>query len=482
MCRFVLALAAALLGALLAEPEAAAAETRPNIVFIMTDDQAPWAVGAAGRPDVRTPNLDRLFHAGAYLVNSFTCTPVCSPSRASLMTSRYGSELGITDWINPAREPELGLDPATVTWPEVLQAAGYKTGLVGKWHLGLPDPYHPTKTGFDVFSGFRGGGTSPRNAMLEVDGKVAQRTGFTTDVLTDYALEFIRGNHRSPFLLCLHYRAPHAPYLPVPEENWSVFENLDPVVPNPDFPKLDVTRVRKLAREYLASVYGIDQNVGRVVALLDELKIADNTVVVFTSDHGYNIGHNGIWHKGNGHWILTENPPATPNIPAGQRPNMFDTSLRLPTCVRWPAAIRPGTVIKETISMIDWYPTLLALAGAKTPAGETIRGHDFSPLLRGEKIAWNNDLYAEYSTHHQSKTHMRAYRTPEWKLKRDFLNPERDELYHLVDDPAETKNLIESASADVAAARDRLHAAILNKMREVKDPVLGLAETRAGGK
>ena len=147
------------------------AAERPNILFLFTDDQAPWAIGVSGYPHAKTPNLDRLAKSGAYLVNSFTTTPVCSPSRASLMTSRYGSELGITDWIHPRREPQLGLDPDLVTWPEVLREAGYHTGLVGKWHLGVPDRFHPTKTGFDYFMGFRTGGTRPSNPILEKNGQ-----------------------------------------------------------------------------------------------------------------------------------------------------------------------------------------------------------------------------------------------------------------------------------------------------------------------
>ncbi|MYA80713.1 MAG: sulfatase-like hydrolase/transferase, partial [Acidobacteriia bacterium] len=141
--------------------------SRPNIVFIFTDDQAPWALGASGYPHALTPNIDRLFNEGAYLVNAFTTKPVCSPSRAGLMASRYGSELGLTEWIHPRREPELGLDPTVVTWPEVLQRNGYRTGLVGKWHLGVPDRYHPTRTGFEYFMGFRTGGTTPSNPVLE---------------------------------------------------------------------------------------------------------------------------------------------------------------------------------------------------------------------------------------------------------------------------------------------------------------------------
>ena len=456
--------------------------SRPNIVFIFTDDQAPWALGASGYPHAQTPNIDRLFNEGAYLVNAFTTTPVCSPSRAGLMASRYGSELGITEWIHPRREPELGLDPAVVTWPEVLQQDGYRTGLVGKWHLGVPDQYHPTRTGFEYFMGFRTGGTTPSNPVLEKDGKTGQFEGLTPDILTDHAIEFIdgapNGNEQKPFLLALHFRAPHTRWLPVADEDWAPFESLDPTLPHPDYPDLDIERVKRMTREYLASVKSIDRNVGRLRAVLEERGHTDNTVIVFTSDHGYNMGHNGIWHKGNGHWVLTEPPPATENVPEGQRPNMYDHSIRVPAAVHWPGTIQPGTRVAQTISNLDWYPTLLAMAGVELPAGELIRGRDFLPILLGESAAWDNDFYAEYSTHHQSRTHMRMYRTPEWKLIRDFFNDGRDELYHLAEDPDETTNLIESEDPAVTAAVARLDAKILQYMRETNDPVLQEAAAR----
>ena len=453
-----------------------AAAERPNILFIFTDDQAPWALGRSGHPYAHTPHLDELFERGAYLTNSFTVTPVCSPSRASLMTSRYGSELGVTEWINPSREPFLGLDPKTITWSEVIQQAGYKTGLVGKWHLGLLDEHHPTKTGYDYFMGFRGGGTSPDNPVLEKDGKERKFEGLTTDILTDHALEFLRANKDGPFLLSLHYRAPHARWLPVAPEDWAPFEGLSPNPPHPKYPNLDVERVQRMTREYLASVAGVDRNVGRVMALLDELGVRDNTVIVFSADHGYSMGHNGIWHKGNGHWVLTKNPPATANIPDGQRPNMYDNSIRVPTAVVWPGVIEAGAQIDETVSNLDWYPTLVEIAGAELPAGETIRGRSIVPLLKGSAKGWNNDFYAEYSTHHQSRTDMRMYRTREFKLIRDFLDPSRDELYDMRNDPEERKNLIRSKSRNVQAAIMELRVKMLRKMRESGDPVLRWAE------
>jgi len=447
---------------------------RPNVLFIFTDDQAPWAVGAAGNEQIETPNMDRLFREGAYLKNTFTVTPVCSPSRASLMTSRYGTELGITDWIKPGAEADLGLHPKTVTWPELLQQAGYKTGLVGKWHLGVPDRYHPTKTGFDYFMGFLTGGTTPNNPTLEKNGEPQKFQGLTTDILTDHAIEFLKSNHDAdqPLLLCVHYRAPHARWLPVADEDWAPYADLDPEIPNPDYPDMNVPRVKRMTREYMASISGVDRNLGRLLKTLDALEMKENTVVIFSSDHGYNMGHNGIWHKGNGHWIVNNPPPATKNIPRGQRPNMYDHSIRIPTAIRWPGKVKAGAQIDETISILDFYPTLCAIAGGKLPEGETIRGRNFLPLLQGENIAdWNDDFYAEYSTHHQSRTHMRMYRTPRWKLVRDFLNPERDELYNLVDDPAESNNLIDTDDPKVQAVIDRLHAEIVAQMKRIDDPV-----------
>ena len=444
---------------------------KPNVVFILTDDQAPWALGLSGHPHADTPHLDKLFKQGMWLKKAYVVTPVCSPSRTSLMTSRYGSELGVTDWIHPRNEPDLGLNPKTVTWTEAMQSAGYRTGLVGKWHLGVPDKFHPTKTGFDYFMGFRTGGNKVIRPTLEVNGKDQQVDGYTYDILTDDALRFIDRNKDRAFLLCLHYRAPHTAWLPQPDSDRKPFENLDPKIPNPDFPNLDVERVKRMTRDYLGSVKGIDRNVGRVLKHLDQLQLAENTIVVFTSDHGYSMGHNGIWHKGNGHWALKPAPPVTnPNIPRNQRPNMYDNSIFVPTAVRWPGKIAPNSKLDLPVANLDWYPTLLNLTGVPLPKGETIRGRDITPALLGKDIEWPDVCYGEYSTHHQSKTHMRMIRTSNWKLVRDFLNPERDELFDLKNDPAESRNVI-GQKKNAAVVRE-LHTQILTRMRAVKDPVL----------
>ena len=411
--------------------------------------------------------MDKLFRSGAHLPNSFTVTPVCTPSRTSLMTSRYGSELGLTDWLNPRRERLHGLKPDAVTWPELLQAAGYRTGLVGKWHLGLLDEHHPTRHGYGHFMGFRGGGTRTADPVLEKDGKDRQYEGLTADILTDEALEFLDRERAGPFLLSLHYRAPHTRWLPVAPEDWAPFDGLHPIIPNPEFPYLDVERVRRMTREYLASTKSVDRNLARVLARLEKLGLAGSTVIVYTSDHGYNMGQSGVWHKGNGHYVMTRNPPATANIPDGQRPNMWDRSIRVPTAVVWPGRIEPGTVIERTVSNLDWFPTLVSVAGAEVPAGAVVRGRNLVPLLLGTAERWDDELYGEYSTHHQSRTHMRMLRTPRWKLVRDFLNPERDELYDLAADPEETTNLIFHPGA--RAAKERLSGRLAARMRETGD-------------
>jgi uncharacterized sulfatase len=384
------------------------------------------------------------------------------------MTSRYGSELGITDWINPDLEPELGLDPGAIAWPELLSGAGYKTCLVGKWHLGTQDRYHPSVFGFQSFRGFREGGTKVQNPALEVDGAIKEYEGLTVDLLTGFAIDFLREDREGkPFLLCVHYRSPHAPWLPVADEDWRHYDGLDPIVPNPDFPNLDIPLVKQKMREYLASVSGVDRNVGRLLDVLDELKLTENTVVVFTSDHGYNIGHHGVLHKGNGSWITTDIKGLSSTDPRIRRSNMFDTSLKVPTAVRWPGAVAPETVVEKTVTNLDWYPTLLEMAGVPLPEGETIRGRSLAPLLKGEDVDWSDDIYSEYSQHHSMETGFRVYRTPEWKLIRDFVREGKDEMYHLAEDPGETRNLIEdSRYEDIRAQLDRR---ILAKMKELGD-------------
>lgn len=450
---------------------AAQGAERPNILFLYTDDQAPFAVGVAGNEQIHTPHMDQLAEEGAYLPNAFVTTPVCSPSRTTLMTGRYASEHGITDWIHPREEPQLGLAPEATTWAEILQRNGYATGLVGKWHLGTQERHYPTRQGFDYFMGHREGGWSTADPTLEIHGEKEQFEGLTTDILTDHALKFIRRNRDEPFALMVSFRAPHSAYLPVADEDMSPYESMEMKIP--DYPGLKIERVKRRTKEYYASISGVDRNLGRLLDALNELDLAENTVVIFTSDHGYNTGHHGVWYKGNAVREVKQLPQDTEYVPGRRRPNMWDTSLKVPCMVRWPGEIAPGTVVRQTVDNTDWYPTLLAMAGLTVPEGITVRGRSFLPLLKGQPVSdWDNGLYGEYSMHHGAQVHMRMYRTHEWKLVRDFMDRSRDELYHLAEDPGETQNRIDDPGPAGRKVIERLDAKIRATMRRIEDPIL----------
>ena len=196
-------------------------------------------------------------------------------------------------------------------------------------------------------------------------------------------MEFIAKEAKNPLILSLHFRAPHAAWLPVRPEDWEPFKDLDPEIPNPEYPNLNVELVKKRTREYLAAVKSIDRNVGRVLELLKIEGIEENTIVIFTSDHGYNLGEHGVWYKGNAIRVLTENPEMQwPNIPPQRRPNLWDTSIRVPTAIRWPGTITPGTSEDRFFSNLDWFPTLLAMAEIEVPEDVVIRGRDYTTVLK----------------------------------------------------------------------------------------------------
>jgi uncharacterized sulfatase len=432
----------------------------PNIVFLYTDDQAQWAMGAYGNRDIKTPHLDGLARRGAIFRNAFTVTPVCSPSRAALITSRYPSELGIADWIDPTKEPDLGLAPAVMTWPKLLKGFGHATMLAGKWHLGTRDEFHPARHGFDSFFGFRDGANRPIDPVLEVRGQLKQLTGSLPDLLVDEGLKFIDRHRGQPFLLSIHFRAPHAPYAPVPEKDSAPYRTLDPKIP--DVPGLPTARVKQIYREYYASVSSVDRNVRRLLDKLDASGLTQQTIVIFTSDHGYMIGHHGLWHKGNAVWLAQGK--------TGARPNMFDEAIRVPLLISWPGAIAPGTTIDQVVSNLDVLPTILELLGFPLPQGHIIRGRSLVPLLRGQvTVPWDNTLFGQYDMHHYQVARMRMLRTPEWKLVRHFEPGSQDELYHLADDPGETRNLTESAAPAHRAQRDALAQRIEGMMVKIGD-------------
>lgn len=434
---------------------------RPNLLVIVTDDQAGWGLGASGNRDVRTPSIDRLATEGVRFTNAFTPTPVCSPSRVTLLTGRYGTEVGITDWISPAEaDAGLGLPAGTITWPALLQQAGYRTGLVGKWHLGSRPEFHPTRHGYGWFYGFLAGGTTPMNPRLEVDGREREVEGPTPDVLTDAAIGFVERQRDVPFALSVHYRAPHAPYGPVPAADLAPFAGLVPAIP--DFPGLDGSQVRRLTTEYYASIHSADRNIGRLLAALDRLQLTDRTLVVFTSDHGYNVGHHGLHSKGNAYWIVGGvNGPTVPN--------MYDTSIRVPLIVRGPG-VPAGRAVDAPVTFEDLMPTLVALGGATLPPGAARHGRDLGPWLRGESPAdWRDTVFGQYDIHHYTIAHLRMIRTQEWKLVRSYGTTTRDQLFDLRSDPGERTNLWSRPAH--RETRRELESRLREWMRAIGDPV-----------
>lgn len=440
-----------------------------NLITIVTDDQAAWSIGAYGNRESLTTNMDRLAREGARFANAFVCTPVCSPSRAAFFTGRYGVQLGITDWITP-KEAKAGLGLATnaLTWPEVLRRAGYRTALIGKWHLGDQPQFHPTRFGFDHFYGFLAGGSTPLNPELEVNGEVKKLKGTLADLLTDDALRFIETNRARPFALQINFREPHLPYGPVPEEDSAPFKNLDPTIP--DFPGLKIEQAKKWTREYYASIHSVDRNLGRLLARLDELQLTGQTIVLFTSDHGYMIGQHGLHMKGNARLIISGQPGA-------QRPNMFEESIRVPLLIRWPGVVKPGRVVTEPVSNLDTFATVLGMLGVTPPSEWKQEGLDFSPLLRGEKYAPRDALFGDYDLHNEGRANLRMIRTEEWKLIRHYRATGLDELYHLADDPGEMHNLFDDSRHE--KIRAQLQERLTDWQRSINDPLLRLANLPA---
>ena len=436
----------------------AAAGRRPNILVVHTDDQAQWAMGAYGNADVHTPNMDAVAKQGALFTRAFVSTPVCSPARATLMTGLDSIQHHIEDWISP-RET-IGLEPKFRALPELLKEAGYKTGYVGKWHLGKEPRFHPLRRGFDSFMGFLGGGNRPKDPVLEISGKTARRKGWLVDMLTDAALRYIEANKDGPFFCMVSYRVPHGPFRPVQPQDAAHYAGRKLKLFKGS--EVNPKRVENLLRQYYACCSAADRNLGRMLARLDQLGIAENTLVIFTGDNGYMIGHHGLHSKGNAHRI---------GPPGGCRPNMFDPAVLVPLAVRWPAVVKPGTRIDEMVAQTDFFATLCDAAGVPPEKRPETESASFLPLLEGRKIPWRDAFFGSFDQHHyRPKANLRMVRTDDWKLVRNFAPGGADELYHLAQDPGELANLIDDPKAK--AVRDRLAKRLAAWQKRLDDPIL----------
>jgi uncharacterized sulfatase len=440
---------------------------RPNVLLIYTDDHAQWAVGSYGNKEIYTPNMDRLAAEGMRFTQGFT-KPVCSPSRAMLLSGQYSHRLGIPDYIpygNPVHAGN-GLPAGTPTIASLLKGAGYATGLVGKWHIGYGETYYPTRFGFDNAEGYRyiaPGKEFENTGQIPylVDGQAQERFGKSatvasdcTTVLAERAIDFIQSNRKSPFFLFLSFYRPHLAWTPVPEQDFAHFKDRPITVPDPP-PGSSVTRekLEELTRLYYANISCADRNMGRVLDALDELGLAKSTIVIFIGDNGFMVGQHGLLGKGNARILHVAEKRGHLRISRerGTRANMFDDSVLVPFIVRWPGVVEPGTTSDALVSTIDVLPTLAVAAGAETPS--CVDGRSLLPLLRGDSdVAWR-DAYCDtydmiYLGDDGEKPHMRMIRTDDWKLV--LYHDEngcpldagtRHELFDLKTDPGELTNL-----------------------------------------
>ncbi len=486
-----------------ADPSRSTQRSRPgdwNIITVLTDDQALWAVGAYGNKEIVTPTMDRLAEQGARFTNAFAVSGVCTPSRVAILTGLYPTQVGMTD-VPARRDPDEGLPLGVPTWSKALQEHGYTVGLIGKWHLGRTREHYPTHYGIDYFFGFLRGVNQPMDPVLTRDGVPQVFPGPTPDILTSDAIRFIENNRARPFALMLHYRAPHAPHLPVPDADLVPFKDLNPTVPivspdrvpdddqepaSPEAIALHIKLLKEKMRAYYAAVHSVDRNLDRLLRRLDELDLSRKTIILFTSDQGYLFGHRGL--KGKGAAQPIHNHTLADDV---FLINLFDHSVRVPLLVRWPGVVKPGTVVNQLVSHIDLYPSILSMLGIDDTRGPGQQGMDFSALLRGKNESWRDAVFAEYTPDQIGQMgFLRMVRTERWKLVRTYLNPGGNQLFDLTQDPEEMHNLYYLNFEHIPVTQDRgqasrrphpfgdvlgdLQARLTKWQKSIDDPVLEL--------
>ncbi len=433
-------------------------ERRPNIVLILADDLGWGDLGSSGNPVVRTPNLDRMAREGVCLTRHYSASPICAPARAGLLTGRYPHRTGAVDVPSNRGLDRIHLGEQTLA--NVFARAGYRTGMVGKWHNGAHDPrYHPHARGFEHFCGFLNGGMDYYNWVLECDGEPLGADGrYLTDVFTDRACQFIERAEDRPFFLMVTYNAPHEPFQ-APED------------------RIEPYRATGKLTEEVATLYGMievmDDGVGRLLKMLSERGCAEDTLVVFTSDNGPFLG--GGCHRYNGDL-------------RGAKGSVHEGGIHVPCLVCHPGRVRRGVEIDAVTHFCDWLPTLAGYCGIDPEPPHPLDGRDFSGLLRGGDAELPVRRFWQRNRYRPLPRCNGAVREGPWKLvfpmrsggdvKSDLdtvpyreglrrpapvreVDPplqDRDvgpvpapELYHLESDPAETRDLAAKAPERRAA-------------------------------
>ena len=416
---------------------AGSAREHPNVILIVVDDQAANTLGVEGNPVVRTPRLDRLAGQGAYFSRAYVPIPQCAPSRAALLTGLYPHQNGILT------NEGARLGPEAVTFAELFKKKGYACGLIGKWHLG---DAHQSQAGFyDKWVSFDAPGDY-YDPQLWVDGEKIRAEGYLTNVLTDYAIEFVNQHREGPFLLWLNYKAPHGPTFGPPEKRF-LYEPADMPLPESMADDLsgkpvwqresymhqlfnassEETIRRRLAR-YYAMISSVDYNVGRLTDHLKEADLEPDTLVIYMSDNGSLQGE---------HRMLTKGPV------------FYEEVVRSPLIMCWPGRIGAGTRVEALVSSLDLFPTLCGLADIPVPAD--LPGEDLWPVVSDPSGRVREAVFFEYHTKEATgeTVPMRGLVTPRYKYVRYLKGGE--ELYDLQADPQEMRNLIQDPAHEETA-------------------------------
>ena len=423
---------------------------RPNVLFILSDDQGSWAMRCAGNADIITPTLDAIAASGVRFTDFFCTSPVCSPARASLMTGDIPSRHGVHDWIRAGNVGTGRIDylEGQTLITDLAAAGGYRCGLVGKWHLGASDV---PRAGYVRWYAHASGMSPYYGAPMLDEGTPVEVARYLTDDLTDHALAFLAEEARraEPFWLSLNYTAPHYPWIDSHPREYTelyadcAFSSCPQEPPHPftahGNPATDegFRRPRESLTGYFASMTAMDAGIGRVLASLRALGLGESTLVVFMSDNGMNCGHHGIWGKGN-----------------GTRPqNMYDSSVKVPCLIAQRGRIVPR-VCDALLSAYDVFPTLVDYLGLDDRSTRERPGRSFRSLLEGASDPVDREVvvYDEYGP-------VRMVRTRDWKYVHRYPDGPH-ELYDLARDPGERDNLVDrdTARETVQRMRARLDA------------------------
>ena len=444
-------------------------KNQPNVILIMTDDQGYGDLGFTGNPHVQTPVIDK-FAAESVRFNNFYVSPVCAPTRSSLLTGRYSLRTGIRDTYNGGAI--MAANEETIA--EMLKQAGYKTASFGKWHLGDNYPSRPMDQGFDESVIHLSGGmgqvgdittyfksdSSYYDPVLWHNGKKEAYKGYCSDIFTGEAINFIEENHKEPFFCYLAFNAPHTP-LQVPDKYYQIYKDIDPEsgFENDDRPFAKMTEKDKEdARKVYAMVTNIDDNIGKLLQKLDELNITNNTLVIFMTDNG---------------------PQQTRYIAGmrGKKGSVYNGGVRVPFYIRYPELFKGKKDIETTAAHIDILPTLSQICNAEMPEERIIDGKNLLPLIKGEEVDWGDrELFFYWTRRYPELYNNMALQNANYKLVGNTnynATFEDFELFDLKKDPYEQSNIVsdnKEIAKDLKKKLDRTYTELINSENLTNPP------------